>query len=62
MNQEDAYVELSHIIESGMITYRGLPAPIISDHLTREGPCQAHSQMSRRGTLASPFGGPYRVR
>ncbi|MBA3355263.1 MAG: cyclase family protein [Pyrinomonadaceae bacterium] len=29
-------IDLSHTIEHGMITYKGLPAPIISDHLTRE--------------------------
>ena len=29
-------VDLSHTVEHGMITYKGLPAPIISDHLTRE--------------------------
>lgn len=29
-------VDLSHTIESGMITYKGLPAPVISDHLSRE--------------------------
>jgi arylformamidase len=30
------FVDLSHMIESGMITYKGLPAPLICDHLTRE--------------------------
>jgi arylformamidase len=29
-------VDLSHVIESGMITYWGLPAPLICDHLSRE--------------------------
>jgi arylformamidase len=29
------FVELSHTVEHGMITYRGLPAPVISDHLSR---------------------------
>ncbi|MBX7482118.1 cyclase family protein [Qipengyuania sp. 6D47A] len=29
------FVDLSHTIEEGMITYRGLPAPIICDHLSR---------------------------
>jgi kynurenine formamidase len=28
-------VDLSHTIEDGMITYRGLPAPLICDHLSR---------------------------
>jgi arylformamidase len=30
------FVDLSHIIEDGMITYTGLPGPIIRDHLSRE--------------------------
>lgn len=29
-------VDLSHAIEDGMITYKGLPAPIVCDHLSRE--------------------------
>lgn len=29
-------VDLSHTVEAGMITYKGLPAPVVSDHLTRE--------------------------
>ncbi len=29
-------IDVSHEIEAGMITYPGLPAPIISDHLNRE--------------------------
>lgn len=29
-------VDLSHTVEHGMITYPGLPGPVISDHLTRE--------------------------
>jgi kynurenine formamidase len=28
--------DLSHVVESGMITYKGLPAPIVCDFLTRE--------------------------
>ena len=30
------YVDLSHVIENGMVTHRGLPAPIICDYLSRE--------------------------
>jgi kynurenine formamidase len=30
------YIELSHVIEDGMLTYAGLPVPKISDHLSRE--------------------------
>src|SRR5215813_9709330 len=29
-------VDLSHTVEHGMITYKGLPAPVISDHMSRE--------------------------
>lgn len=32
----DTFIDLSHTIEDGMITYRGLPAPLICDHLSRE--------------------------
>ncbi|HXE58818.1 MAG TPA: cyclase family protein [Gemmatimonadales bacterium] len=30
------FVDLSHTVEHGMITYRGLPAPVVGDHLSRE--------------------------
>ena len=30
------FVDLSHTIEDGLITYKGLPAPIICDYLSRE--------------------------
>lgn len=29
-------VELSHVIEPGMVTHKGLPAPIVCDYLSRE--------------------------
>jgi kynurenine formamidase len=29
-------IDVSHEVEDGMITYRGLPAPVIRDHWTRE--------------------------
>ncbi|MFC5739952.1 cyclase family protein [Dyella tabacisoli] len=29
------FVDLSHVIESGMVTYKGLPAPLVCDHLSR---------------------------
>ena len=29
-------IDLSHAVEDGMITYKGLPAPVISDFLSRE--------------------------
>ena len=30
-------IDLSHAVEDGMITYKGLPAPVISDFMSREG-------------------------
>jgi kynurenine formamidase len=30
------FIDLSHTIEHGLITYKGLPAPIICDYLSRE--------------------------
>ena len=30
------FVDLSHTIEDGMVTYKGLPPPLISDYLSRE--------------------------
>jgi len=30
------YVDLSHVIENGTVSHRGLPAPIICDYLSRE--------------------------
>jgi len=34
--RQDALIDLSHTIEDGMITYKGLPAPLICDFLSRE--------------------------
>ena len=31
-----SFIDLSHTIEHGLITYRGLPAPLICDYLSRE--------------------------
>lgn len=30
------FIDLSHTVEDGMVTYRGLPAPVICDFLSRE--------------------------
>jgi kynurenine formamidase len=30
------FIDLSHTIENGLVTYKGLPAPIICDYLSRE--------------------------
>jgi arylformamidase len=29
-------IDVSHTVHDGMVTYKGLPAPVISDHLSRE--------------------------
>ena len=34
--QTDLLIDLSHTIEHGLITYKGLPAPVICDYLSRE--------------------------
>ena len=36
MSREFKFVDVSHTVEHGMITYKGLPAPVISDYLSRE--------------------------
>jgi arylformamidase len=35
-SSRSSFVDLSHTIEDGLITYKGLPAPIICDYLSRE--------------------------
>ena len=36
VNNKETFVDLSHTIEDGMVTYKGLPAPAICDFLSRE--------------------------
>jgi arylformamidase len=36
-------VDLSHVLEDGTVTYPGLPAPVISDHLSREASRQRYA-------------------
>ena len=36
MSANSQLIDLSHTVEDGMITYKGLPAPIICDYLSRE--------------------------
>ena len=36
LNTEIMLIDLSHIIENGLVTYKGLPAPVICDYLSRE--------------------------
>jgi len=37
-------IDLSHTIESGFVTYRGLPAPVVCDFLSREASQKFYSQ------------------
>lgn len=34
--EADLLIDLSHTIEHGLVTYKGLPAPIVCDYLSRE--------------------------
>ncbi|MFN2577237.1 MAG: cyclase family protein [Pyrinomonadaceae bacterium] len=36
MSRRDKLIDLSHTVEHGLITYKGLPAPVICDYLSRE--------------------------
>ncbi|HEY5887675.1 MAG TPA: cyclase family protein [Acidimicrobiales bacterium] len=35
-------IDLSHVITSGMVTYPGLPVPIVEDHLSREAAIEVY--------------------
>ncbi|MBE0672268.1 MAG: cyclase family protein [Anaerolineales bacterium] len=37
------YIDLSHVVHDGIITHKGLPAPIICDYLSREDSRQRYS-------------------
>lgn len=39
-------IDLSHVIEHGMVTYQGLPAPHICDYWTREGSAEHYDDGS----------------
>ncbi len=41
---KDLLVDLSHTIEHGLVTYKGLPAPIICDYLSREASKQFYEE------------------
>src|SRR5215210_954786 len=36
MSRPAALIDVSHTVEHGMVTYRGLPAPLVCDYLSRE--------------------------
>jgi kynurenine formamidase len=37
------FIDLAHVVENGMVTYKGMPVPVISDHLGRESSRQIYS-------------------
>ena len=39
-------VDLSHVIEHGMVTYKGLPAPVICDYWTRQASAELYDDGS----------------
>ena len=42
--ETDFLIDLSHTIENGLVTYKGLPAPIICDYLSRERSKQFYAE------------------
>ncbi len=42
--EANSLIDLSHTIESGLVTYKGLPAPIICDYLSRENSKQFYAE------------------
>lgn len=43
MTAQTHLIDLSHTVEAGMITYKGLPAPVICDFLSREASRQIYA-------------------
>ncbi|HEX7433492.1 MAG TPA: cyclase family protein [Anaerolineaceae bacterium] len=35
-DERQGLIDVSHVVEDGLITYKGLPAPVICDYLSRE--------------------------
>jgi kynurenine formamidase len=42
--EANSLIDLIHTIESGLVTYKGLPAPIICDYLSRENSKQFYAE------------------
>ena len=43
VSERARYVELSHVIRAGLVTYPGLPAPTITSHLTRDASSKSYA-------------------
>ncbi len=44
IDQPHRLIDVSHTVEAGMVTYKGLPAPIICDYLSREASRSHYSE------------------
>jgi len=42
--EKGLFIDLSHTIEHGLVTYKGLPAPIVCDYLSRENSKQFYAE------------------
>ena len=58
---ESKFIDLSHTIEHGLITYKGLPAPIICDYLSRENSKQIYEAGTsfQNGEMGNQYKYPY---
>jgi len=43
MKRDYKIIDVCHTVEDGMITYKGLPAPVITDHLARDASKQVYA-------------------
>jgi arylformamidase len=43
MTTDNLFIDLSHTVEAGMITYKDLPAPVVCDFLSREASRQLYA-------------------
>lgn len=43
MKRDYQLIDVCHTIHDGLITYKGLPAPVITDHLTREASTEIYA-------------------
>jgi kynurenine formamidase len=39
----DRLIDVSHVVEHGMVTYKGLPAPLVCDYLSRQESRQVYA-------------------
>jgi arylformamidase len=45
------FIDLGHVVEHGIITYKGLPAPLICDYLSREVSKARYCEVGRPALL-----------